>query len=221
VWSQGQIVWILTLIVTEAWIGARAGRMRAAGLWLAAAIALKPILALFPLALGWTILMIAAIGSVGITTAVAALNGPQPWLDWIALSTQVSWLGKPDNLSIAGVAARHGWPLWLAVPAFVACVGAWRLELERRWLVGGLITLLASPLGWAYYLRVFVGPLAVVALSRPPVFFWVGLAILFVPMSIWTPLSAAIPPAASIYTVGLILMAATVLLSREGTKVGP
>lgn len=98
VWSQGQIVWILTLIVTEAWIAARAGRMRAAGLWLAAAIALKPILALFPLALGWTILMIAAIAVAA--SPPSSLLSPVRNRGWTG--SRSTWLGARQCCATSG-----------------------------------------------------------------------------------------------------------------------
>ena len=55
-----------------------------AGAWLAPAIAVKPILALTPLVLGFPILVTAGALSAALTLIGMAVTGPQPWHDWLA-----------------------------------------------------------------------------------------------------------------------------------------
>jgi hypothetical protein len=182
-WGQGQVTWVLLYPVTKAWLAARIGRPVTAGAWLAPAIAVKPLLALLPLPLGVGTLAAAALGSAGLTLGGVAITGVGAWRDWLSNAPDVTWIGVPDNVSLWGTLARgmgvpfegvlrvSDFPAWavltvLTGAGLLAYRAAREPDMDRRWTLAGLFTIAASPLGWLYYLPVFLGPLAAVA-TRP------------------------------------------------------
>jgi hypothetical protein len=201
-WQRGQITWLLLYPATRAWLAYREGRHRAAGAWLAPLVAVKPILALLPMLLGWPILWVAGLGSLGLTVAGVMLTGWDDWNAWLRAGTSVFWYGWPNNASIWGMLVRaagarsldyvqlHIVPgPWLVLAALcLAIMGGitWATRHpDRRWAMAGCFVLAASPLGWAYYLPLFMGALVVVALARPPRVFWLGIALCcFVPLPV-------------------------------------
>lgn len=173
VWRQGQLTWVLTLLVTQAW-NSRGRSPLISGLWLAPAIAIKPPLALAVIWLGMPVVVTAAIGSALLAAVGLLATGVQPWLDWLGLAGQVNWLGAASNASLWGVAARvqtgHLYGVTLgdlrfASVAFVVAVSAglarqvFRAAGDRRWVLAFLWSSFVSPLGWIYYLPLALGPI--------------------------------------------------------------
>lgn len=104
--EMGQLGWLLTLMLTRSWIDLRRGNTSAAGLWLGAAIALKPFLLPFVLGL-WLIKEHRALQTtLAATTALTALGvvafGPQASLDYLAVGKNVSWTATNWNGSWTG-----------------------------------------------------------------------------------------------------------------------
>jgi hypothetical protein len=101
----------------------------------------------------------------------------------------------PVNASLAARAGT-GWELWTLVAIAVVAATAFAIrhssDLDAEWLACGLVSLLASPLGWAYYLPLVAGPLTAIAMRRPFIlltglgFLWpVPFAMALVPTSPW------------------------------------
>jgi hypothetical protein len=199
VWIWGQVSWVLLYLVTRAWL---ARSPRVAGLWLGAAIALKPPLALMAILLPWPIALWAGGTSAGITGAVVALTGVARWRDWLALSGRVTWL----NFSLNG--SLWSWPSRLhalsPVPVTMQSLGvAWSLGVvltgvalvplvlrrrgDARWLLACWWSVLVSPLGWVHYLPLAIGPL--LSVWRWSVWTIVACAIFVVPVLV-TPAGA-------------------------------
>lgn len=174
-WALGQLTWVLLWLVTRAWLADT--RPVRAGLWLGAAIAIKPPFALMALLLPLAILMTAGSAAVAITLLALAITGLGPWVDWLQLNRAVDWLSLRPNASLWGLAARiesthienvhlsdiH-WYFVVAIIAIGVPLGLLIRTIEgpRRWLLAGLWSLTMSPLGWTYYLPVFIGPAAAV-----------------------------------------------------------
>lgn len=185
-WLLGQVTWVLLYPVTRAWLAADRSAVRS-GLWLGAVIAIKPPFALFALLLPLPVMMVAAATSAGISALDVAISGWQPWRDWLVLGHQIDWYAWPINASLwvwpARWATVHsaagfiGSWVWLAdhrvqfsglpTPGVVAillillsCVPlVLKAKGDRRWVLAFVWSLLASPLGWIYYLPVILGPL--------------------------------------------------------------
>lgn len=185
-WLLGQVTWILLYPVTRAWLAADRSAVRS-GLWLGAAIAIKPPFALFALQLPFPVMAVAAVTSAGLSAIDLVISGSQPWRDWLALSHQVDWYAWPINASLwvwparwatvnsaAGFIGSWTWlgdhrasfaalPLTGIVLVLLALLAGipfvWRARGDRRWALAFLWSQLASPLGWIYYLPVALGPL--------------------------------------------------------------
>lgn len=102
----GQLGWLLTLMLARSWLALRRGHTSAAGLWLGAAIALKPFLAPFLLGL-WLIKEPRALRTTLATTTVLTLLGviafgAQASFDYLAMARHVSWTATNWNGSWTG-----------------------------------------------------------------------------------------------------------------------
>lgn len=199
-WQLGQVTWLLFALVTAAWLAARQQRLRSAGVWLGLAIALKPPLAVAALLLPWSILWVSA-ATAGATTVGAILTtGWEPWWAWLTLGARIDWLGQPLNASLWSVVGRMeagdisgirladlGWPWWCGVGvAALALIGRTRQisgdtpSDATRWTLAILVSILVSPLGWAYYV-----PLAYVpAIASWRQKGWWSVALYAIPMPI-------------------------------------
>jgi hypothetical protein len=224
-WAEGQVTWVLLYPLTKAWRFAREGRSVMAGAWLAPAIAVKPILALTPLVLGFPILVTAGALSAALTLIGMAVTGPQPWHDWLATTGTVTWISRPDNVAVWGLLARSlgasfyasyritDFPAWAVLMGMgaggaVAYMATRADDLDRRWVLAGLFTIALSPLGWLYYLPLFLAPFMAV-LHRPHASNWLraGFALLLIPMqaiapAVGHPLAYAI--VGSVYSVAVL-----------------
>jgi hypothetical protein len=195
VWMQGQLTWLLLYPVTRAWLAFREGNQVSAGVWLAPAIAIKPILALLPLVLPWRVWVTAGVASASISLCTILWTGWEPWAAWLHVGSAVTWLEWPPNASLWGVAARlqsgalktlsmqelHPMALGAVV---VAGAFAWlqavrEPNLDRRFTLAVLWTVLMSPLGWIYYLPLGLAPM--LATWTHSIALWLAVALLTIP----------------------------------------
>lgn len=222
-WGLGQITWVLLWLVTCAWLASSHSAVRA-GAWLGIAVAIKPPLALMAVLLPVATCLSAAGVSLAITLAAVAVTGWRPWQEWLASSARVNWLAWWPNASLWGIAARfHAGGLKpvllrdLSVPAAVSivllglalAVVVLRASNSLRWLLAGLWSVTVSPLGWTYYLPVFLAPaLATRVTSRAALV--TALVILAGPAGLFSPAASssgwAAALAGSIYSGALLCL---------------
>lgn len=174
-WAMGQFIGVLMYPMTRAWLAYRAGALVTAGSWMAPVIAMKPPFALAAILLPAPVWVTAGILSAAGSALTVPFTGWQPWQEWLDAGSAVTWIARPFNASLWGLAARiqlgHTGELALAdlAPAGVLLVLAAAVLLasrvvreadpDRRFLLAGLWSVLASPLGWAYYLPMLLGPM--------------------------------------------------------------
>jgi alpha-1,2-mannosyltransferase len=200
--EEGHPVGIFTLCLTAAWAADRRGRWKSAAVLLGLLASVKPFFAcvlLIALCRGRWKTMLWALGTAaaGLTVGIA-LCGTTGFIRWLETGRQVSWFHHPLNASIAGFAARAGigWEMWALVTVAVLGVTAAAVrrsnDLDGEWLACGLVSLLASPLGWAYYLPLAAGPLTAIAIRHRAIllagigFVWpVPFAMALVPTEPW------------------------------------
>jgi hypothetical protein len=216
------VTWVLLWLVTRAWLAEH--RAARAGAWLGAAIAIKPPFALMALMLAWPILFWAGVVAASLTSAAVAVTGLDPWLSWLRLNRAVDWLALRPNMSLWGVAARiesvrltavHLSDIPMTAVVAILLVGVAlaivvrRATGARRWLLAGLWTLTMSPLGWTYYLPVFLGPAAATTLSRR----WAlvtAIVLMALPIpalyAVLAPIPGGTALAASVYSIALGLL---------------
>ena len=206
--EEGHPVGIFTLCLTAAWAADRHERWKTAAVLLGLLASVKPFFAcvlLIALCRGrwrtilWALGTAAAALSVGI-----ALCGTAGFVRWLETGQQVSWFHHPLNASIAGLAARAGigWEVWalasVAVLAVTAAAVRRSNHLDGEWLACVLLSLLASPLGWAYYLPLAAGPLTAIAIRRRAILL-AGIGFLWP-----VPFAMALVPTAPLANVTLI-----------------
>lgn len=173
-WMLGQFTGVLLFLVTRSWIAYRGERLEASGAWLAPLIATKPTFAVIALLLPARVWIVAGLLSMALTVAGVAATGVDVWRQWLAAGSNVTWLAFPFNASVWGMAAR--WqpgktrdasitdlhPGWiLAVVAAIAALSlhAWtRRQADTRFNYAVMVSILASPLGWIYYIPLLAGP---------------------------------------------------------------
>jgi hypothetical protein len=202
IWLEGQFTWALVFVVTMGWLHFRDNRDVQAGLYLGAAIAAKPFLAIGALALGLPILLVAATTSITITIIGIVVAGWPIWQRWLLGSSTVDWIGRPGNVSFWGLAARWYTPV-LSAPMTLAGLGPRvalavaglglgaliltrrRRDLDERWTLAMLTSILVSPLGWTHYLPIVAAPLAAVwATGRWTRTLTVAVALMCIPPSL-------------------------------------
>jgi hypothetical protein len=178
VWAEGQVTWFLLLPASLSWRAYRRRDPLQAGLWLGPLVVAKPFLALLAVGLGRK----AAAGATGAVLVLSIfgvlLSGWAPWIQWLSLAREVSWLGEPANASVMGILARLkvseeialgvGMLAALAAAAIPWCVP----RSDARWLIACLGAIMASPLGWVYYLPLAAGPAFACWGSRSPRALW-------------------------------------------------
>lgn len=202
-WGLGQLTWVLMWIVTNAWLASRRSTMRA-GVWLGFGIAIKPPLALMAILLPIVACASAAAVAASITVLAIAIAGWPAWQAWLASSARVDWLAWWPNASLWGTAARihvgglapvalRSLPIAsiavVFVLAAVLAVMALRASGDRRWLLAGLWSLAVSPLGWTYYLPLYIGPALASAIAGRGAFV-AAIVILAAPAGMLTILGA-------------------------------
>ncbi len=176
--STGELTYFLLLPMTLGWRAARSRRWGAAGIWLGACASVKLFLLLF---LPWLLIQrrwraaAAFVAAVAVMVAVgAAIFGLGSYEQWRKTLAIVGWWGLPMNASFAGLVHRV-WTAGAANAQWLATMGGGVIVVAtlaglRAQAVGSrqvdvgmavvlLGALLASPLGWAYYVPLLLGPL--------------------------------------------------------------
>jgi hypothetical protein len=173
----GQVTGLLMALVTAIWLEARRGRWVRAGVLIGVAVSLK----MFLWPLGAYLLLRRAWGGVASACAAGAgafivgltMFGVQAHRDWLQALRDVQWTGAVMNASVYGLISRtwtidvSGTPSALALSSAVALVvvaiGLWAAASAETTDDGMALVLtsalLASPLGWIYYLPIVAGPL--------------------------------------------------------------
>jgi len=231
----GNQSWVTALAVTWAWRAWRDGKHMPAATVLGMAASIKVFMLIFlPYlcwrrqwrAVGWFVL-----GGAAITLAGVAVCGVDAYRSWMGTMQEQTWQGLPLNVSLLGTFTRAfemstsgmqplldrpSWvlPLWLISSAAVGGALWWclrkRLDVDRDFAALLMSMLLLSPSGWAYYIPVAAGPLAVIAMRGSAPAWWVGGVICgIVP---YAALSALQPHALSTVTLASAYMWSGVLL---------
>ena len=176
--STGELTYFLLLPLTLGWRACRRGRWQAAGLWLGACASVKLFLLLF---LPWLLIqrrwraagcfVLAVVMMVAIGAGLLGVDAYSQWRKTLAI---IGWWGLPMNASFAGLVHRV-WTTGAANAQWLATIGGGVIALAtlvglrvqavspRQVDVGMAVVLLgallASPLGWAYYVPLLLGPL--------------------------------------------------------------
>jgi hypothetical protein len=182
-----ELTFVLMVPLTFAWCAWRRGAWTAAGAWLGVGASAKLFLLLFLPLLLWQRRWRAAAAFVGtgavLVTIGAAISGPHAYVQWTATLGRVGWWWIPMNASWHGIVTRvlQGSKtiapladapalvapvasLGAAVLALVSLASARRNDRDTTarndaFLITLLGAILASPLGWVYYLPLAYGPL--------------------------------------------------------------
>ena len=188
--KTGQIAFLIALPMAFSWRAMREKRTGRAGVWMGICLVAKPFLVLFPVVWILQRRYRPALASLAVTGGLHAVGllcaGVTQYAEWWSLLRGVYWSALGLNLSITGFAQRV-WqsdnpiflPLWheprmvwLTVALLTAGALAFAYwwarqerEPDRDFLVVGLMALLVSPLGWAYYLWLIMPPFCVVAME--------------------------------------------------------
>jgi hypothetical protein len=218
----GQVSWIIALLLTLGWRAARHCQWSRAGAWLGIAVAAKPfLLVFFPVLVvrrRWSCLAAAALACVGSVVLGAAVFGWGSIVEWSALLR----VGAPPrqveyfiNASLSAVMTRAGFgpPAGLVLGAALALMSLSAVRdaaEDETWLVTIACALLASPLGWIYYLPLATAPMISVAKAhRLPSRTWLVWPLLAFPSvnrdSFQAQTFAAIT-AGSVYAWGLLFI---------------
>lgn len=180
VFVNGNMIWPLALGVTWAWRLARHGDLTRAAAVLGALATMKPFLGLLGLVFlvrrEWRALAAMAIAAMVTLGVAIAVTGPTAFSAWLDALGRIGWYGVRFNASVLGALARVWRPdplVWVVALLVIASVTAVvlarrRADISWDWLFVYLAALLASPLGWRYYLCLSVGPL-VAALLAPSI----------------------------------------------------
>lgn len=184
--ANGQVTFVLLLLMTASWLSARDGHMTRAGAWLGILCALKPFYGLcvlgFLLRREWRAVCSSALSGSLVMLAGWLAVGTEGYQVWIGHLRSVDWTQHIFNGSIRGLVDRWFavqtidntatftslaiWP-WLTTPlsliltSFVLWI-LWRhrhAEVDHWYALFGVSCLLVSPLGWIYYLPVAFGPM--------------------------------------------------------------
>ncbi len=248
-----ELTFVLMVPFTLAWRAWRRGQWTAAGACLGACASAKLFLLLFVPLLIWHRrwkALAAFVGTAGVLTALGvALFGTGAYLQWAATLGRVGWWWIPMNASWHGVVSRafEGSetiapvvhipslvkPVAFAGSVFFALASLTSARSEagahrrdRSLLVVFLGAILASPLGWVYYLPLAYGPMLgwlrswradVGATRARAVAVYIACACLFVPqeMASWLqPNSIATLTLTSVYFWGVVLL--WIALSHKG-----
>ena len=193
--ALGQFGQVLLVILSAAWVSARRGHDRLAGMLFGLALALKPFTGLFLLTLPWLrrwrLLWWDLATFATLTLVSAVFVGPGSFLRYGAMLQNVNWYGSGWNASLMAPLSvlfggnedpgwfDHPWLarlIWFICSAllFIVLVAPIRkLEDPRHKLdlaVGGVmpLMLLISPLGWLYYFPViWITIVAIFIATRP------------------------------------------------------
>ena len=138
--------------------------------------------------------------AAGMTSATAAtihvaVVGLEPWRTWLDTAVGAPTIREPANASLLGIATRFQFGLagdapvtglsiaWLGVWAISAVAIGWRAYRsgwEKRWLAALFGGVWLSPLGWAYYVVLWLGP--ILRYARPTSISGIAAALLVEPV---------------------------------------
>jgi len=249
----GEVSFLLMAPFTAGWIAGRRGHWATAGAVVGLCAALKPFLGLYLcwfLLARRLRAVVAFAGTVAVAVALGVLAyGVGSYVQWFDAVARVDWWWPPENASLRGLTDRlfvpgHGmapvmdaprlasWAARLAAAAIVALTGwcTWRSSDDTTppdraagaWFCASL---LASPLGWVYYVPMLSGPILAAAMQTPRASagrWWTlaGAALLFVPLAATergqpSPLATVV--LANVYTWGLLALWVG-FLSCRGTR---
>jgi hypothetical protein len=242
-----ELTFVLMVPFTIAWRAWRREQWTAAGAWLGACASAKLFLLLFVPLLIWQRRWKAVAAFVGTACALTALGvalfGVGVYAQWAATLGRVAWWWIPMNASWHGIVSRalegsetvapvvHN-PSLVRHVAFVGSVvfalgslasarlaEAAALRRDASFLVVFLGAILASPLGWVYYLPLAYGPMlgwfrswradAGGATRASAIAVYIGCACLYVPQELasWLQHSPiATLTLASVYFWGVVLL---------------
>ena len=174
--NLNQLTWILWPLLVAAWWCWRRDRWTCGAIAFGVALSFKSFLAVFLIWLlvrgKWRAAAAAVVSAVAALGVGVAAYGPGVFRDWLAAVASVEWSFAVMNASVRGFLSRSltasgsaGVPLAIAPalvnPLFVAAalfillvtmVRARRLSVDRAWPPLMAASLLASPLGWLYYI---------------------------------------------------------------------
>jgi hypothetical protein len=249
----GQVTFVLLLPLTVAWVAARRQRWIASAVWLGVLASLKPFLGIFGIYFIVRRHVAAALAMVAMALACFLLGllvfGWSAYRSWLDALGGIRWTWAVMNASLHAPLARvlsdnpFFAPLMAAPEAvtpigvllgLVATVIAFVViarddspdAIDRATALLILTALLASPLGWIYYLWFAVGPLAALWVSgslsrwpRPGVFVLIATPGLLCPIGLtlfaqhwrWGGLTMG-----SIYTWTTLTLWVAVVLSAKG-----
>ena len=193
-WTQGQVGWVLLYPCTRAWLSRSEGT---AGMWLAPAVLIKPPLALMAMLLPVRTWLTAGVISAAAAAVHVALVGLPPWHAWLDTAVGAPTIREPANASLLGIATRFQfglggdapvaglsiawWGLW-TVSAITIGWLAYRSPSDKRWLAALFGGVWLNPLGWAYYVVLWLGP--ILRYARPSWLTGIAAALLTEPILI-------------------------------------
>ena len=251
---------ILLLPFTIAWSCTKHDRWHYAGWWLGCCMSLKLFFLLFlpwlVLRGRWRSAAWAIVAMLVWTSAGLLWSGPGSYLQWVLTLGSVEWWWHPMNASwqgfvwrllrgggaIAGGFAAEDLarPISVAGAALISAVSLWaasRLSRTSDSTDAGILvllcgSLLASPLGWVYYVPLALGPLVAVLWTRwwqRVDRFWLGTAAiaivgLYVPLEnvrVGQPSAWASITVTSSYFWGLFLLWLTLVNVARIESAGP
>jgi hypothetical protein len=174
--SLNQLTWLLWPLLLWAWWCWRQGRWAAGAVGYGLALSLKPFVGVFLLWLlvtkRWTAVAVSGIAAVASIAIGVAAYGPDVTAAWVKALGDVTWAYAVMNASLQGIIARalamspRPSTALLSAPELVAPLAAVggaaiiivtlfrtrRHSIDRAWLPLMTSALLASPLGWVYYI---------------------------------------------------------------------
>jgi hypothetical protein len=195
---QGQLNLVLLLLITAAWAADRCDRPWLAGIFIAAAAAIKLVpgylFLYFAARRQWRPLVAGAAGFLVLTAVTVLVLGPASYRDYvtIVLPALAKWRLDVTNASLAGFWDRlfnsqgsHVIPLWqnpalawtatIGSDAIVTSLTAWCVwrcrslcERDLTFSLTAIAMLLVSPITWFHYFTLLFLPLFLVWHWAPP-----------------------------------------------------
>jgi hypothetical protein len=215
----GQMGLLIVAPITWAWVQARTGKYKTAGLVLGVLAAIKPTLLIF---FPWLLMralwksrdstgVIAYCASFIVTTTLAlAVFGLDEHFAWFSTVRSLDWAWLPMNASIQGWATRafsvnpmfpHALslpalvkPLWLLCSLVIGLFTYYRIReatADVAFAILLVLALLIAPLGWLYYVFALIGPVASIWCKHSPskLTTFIVIVSLFTPFALIAPLS--------------------------------
>lgn len=218
----GQVGTVVTLGLVWCWRQMRLGRAISAGLGLGVLMGFKPFLGLFFIGLllirQWRAAVACAAAGLGTVAIGILVFGPAASLDYLKALQEVRWHTNNWNASLMNpifqiFGPTRGVPMFdhpalgrlLGYGVALSAIGLWavfiaqvarrRSDLDKAdalFMTAPAVALLASPLGWMYYMPALLIPFLVVLRWRPQVASYrlqvLGLVLVFGLTVIHTPL---------------------------------